>query len=105
MHKGKPYKCSICGAEVPDLPMLVLKHQLSRLGRRPWARERGELDQPARTSDETERMMPMEHDQAQMRQLSADRRTVRMQLPGLPIESLPKPLTLKIAFDAGTRTR
>ena len=22
----KPYKCSICGAEVPDLPMPVLQH-------------------------------------------------------------------------------
>jgi hypothetical protein len=34
----KPYKCSICGAEVPDLPMPVLKHQLSHVGRRPYSR-------------------------------------------------------------------
>ena len=46
-------------------------------------------------------MMPMEHDQAQMWQLSADRRSVRMQLPALPIEGLPKPLAVKIDFDAG----
>jgi hypothetical protein len=38
MHKPKPYKCSICGAEVPDLPMVVLKHQLSHVGRRPYSR-------------------------------------------------------------------
>ena len=29
MHKSKPYKCPVCGAEVPNLPMPVLKHQLS----------------------------------------------------------------------------
>jgi hypothetical protein len=29
--------------------------------------------------------MPIEHDQSQMWQLSADRRSVRMQLPGLPL--------------------
>jgi hypothetical protein len=38
MHKTKPYKCSICGAEVPDLPMPVLKHQMSHVSRRPFAR-------------------------------------------------------------------
>jgi hypothetical protein len=37
MHKPKPYKCSICGAEVPDLPMPVLKHQLSHVRRRAFA--------------------------------------------------------------------
>ncbi len=46
-------------------------------------------------------MMPIEHDQTQMWQLSADRRSVRMTLPGLPIEGLPKPLTVNIDFDAG----
>ena len=46
-------------------------------------------------------MMPMEHDPAQMWQLSADWRTMRMELPGLPIDGLPKPLTVKIDFDAG----
>jgi hypothetical protein len=33
MHKLKPYKCSICGAELPDLPMPVLKHQMSHVTR------------------------------------------------------------------------
>jgi GH15 family glucan-1,4-alpha-glucosidase len=37
VHKPKPYKCSICGAEVPDLPMPVLKHQLSHVRRRAFA--------------------------------------------------------------------
>ena len=40
MHKPKPYKCSICGSEVPDLPMPVLKHQLSHIRRRPFNRSR-----------------------------------------------------------------
>jgi hypothetical protein len=35
MHKRKPYKGSICGAEVPSLPMPVLKHQMSHVKRRP----------------------------------------------------------------------
>jgi hypothetical protein len=47
-------------------------------------------------------MMPIEHDQAQMWQLSADRRSVRMELPGLPINGMPEPLRVKIDFDAGT---
>ncbi len=50
MHKPKPYKCSICGVEVPDLPMPVLRHQLSHVRRRPYsgsapARERAEPKQ------------------------------------------------------------
>lgn len=44
MHKPKPYKCSMCGAEVPDLPMPVLKHQMSHVRRRPFARDRREPD-------------------------------------------------------------
>lgn len=36
MHKPKPYKCSVCGAEVPNLPMPVLKHQLSHAKPRPY---------------------------------------------------------------------
>lgn len=44
MHKPKPYRCSICGAEVPDQPMPVLKHQLSHVGRRPYARNRSPAD-------------------------------------------------------------
>ena len=46
-------------------------------------------------------MMPMEHDQAQLWQLSADRRSVRMQLPALPVQGMPEPLRVKIHFDAG----
>ena len=37
MQKPKAYKCSICGAGMSDLPMPVLKHQLSHV-RRPLAR-------------------------------------------------------------------
>jgi hypothetical protein len=55
MHKVNPYRCSICGAEVPNLPMAVYGHQLSHVGRRPWARDRAESFEVARTSDETER--------------------------------------------------
>jgi hypothetical protein len=40
MHKPKPYKCLIRGAEIPDLPMPVLKHQMSHVRRRPFARDR-----------------------------------------------------------------
>ncbi|MFZ5781744.1 MAG: hypothetical protein ACOY4R_16255 [Pseudomonadota bacterium] len=53
MHQRKPYKCSVCGAEVPDLPMSVLKHQLSHV-RRPYAVDRlnaGDEPEPA-TKDE-----------------------------------------------------
>ena len=46
-------------------------------------------------------MMPIKHDQARMWQLSGDRRTVRMELPGLPVKGLPKPLRVKVDFDAG----
>jgi hypothetical protein len=45
MHKPKPYKCSICGAEIQDLPMPVLKHQMSHVRRRPFARDRRHPDQ------------------------------------------------------------
>jgi hypothetical protein len=31
-------------------------------------------------------MMPIDHDQARMRQLSDDRRTWAMELPGMPVE-------------------
>jgi hypothetical protein len=45
-------------------------------------------------------MMPIEHDHAQMWQLNADRRSVRMQF-GLPVQGTPEPLMVKIDFDAG----
>jgi hypothetical protein len=44
MHKRKLYKCSVCGAEVPELPMTVLKHQMSHVRRRPFARDRRHPD-------------------------------------------------------------
>ena len=35
------------------------------------------------------------------RALADDRRSLRMSLPGLPVDALPKPITVKIDFDAG----
>ena len=46
MHKQRTYRCSGCGAEIPDLPMAVLKHQLSHAERRPLAGDRAEPDAP-----------------------------------------------------------
>ena len=40
MHKPKPYRCTICGAEIPNLPMTVLGHQMSHVKRRPYANDR-----------------------------------------------------------------
>ncbi|SEP26482.1 hypothetical protein SAMN02990966_04692 [Rhodospirillales bacterium URHD0017] len=50
-------------------------------------------------------MMPMEHDQAQMWQLSADRRSLRMELPGLPVAGVAEPLLVKIDFDTSVVDR
>ena len=36
-----------------------------------------------------------------MWQLSADRRSVRMELSALPVKRMPEPLRMKINFDAG----
>jgi hypothetical protein len=38
MPKQKTWMYSACGAEVPDLPMTVFRHQLSHIDRRPLAR-------------------------------------------------------------------
>ena len=46
-------------------------------------------------------MMPIEHNQAQMWRLSSDRRSVRMELPGLPVDGLPEPIRVKMDFGAG----
>ena len=54
MHKREPYKCSICGAEVPDLPMPVLQHQMSHARRRPYAKAVPEPAAAARKSESTE---------------------------------------------------
>ena len=48
MHKPKPYKCPVCGAELPDLPMLVLKHQMSHVRRKPFAGIREKPVKPGR---------------------------------------------------------
>lgn len=50
MHKPKPYKCSICGAEVSDLPMPVLRHQMSHVTQRPFARDWREPGSPEPTA-------------------------------------------------------
>lgn len=55
MHKPKPYKCSICGAEVPNVPMPVLKHQLSHVSRRPLARHQPRPAKRVRKDDEASR--------------------------------------------------
>jgi hypothetical protein len=47
MHQQRTYRCSVCGAEIPDLPMPVLKHQLSHAERRPFAGDRAEPDGPS----------------------------------------------------------
>jgi hypothetical protein len=47
MHKQRTYCCSVCGAEIPDLPMPVLKHQLSHVQRRGRAVGRPEPDAPS----------------------------------------------------------
>ena len=43
--QAQALQVSICGAEVPDLPMPVLNHQMSHVRRRPFARDRREPDQ------------------------------------------------------------
>ena len=45
--------------------------------------------------------MRIEHEQEQMWTLSADRRSVRMTLPPLPVAGMPEPISVKIKFDAG----
>ena len=46
MIKRKAWKCSACGAEIPDLPMPVLRHQLGHVEWRPFAGDRAEPDAP-----------------------------------------------------------
>lgn len=57
MDKCKPYKCSICGAEVRNLPMPVLQHQMSHVARRPLAHGRPE---PQPDPDATREQEPIE---------------------------------------------
>jgi hypothetical protein len=45
-------------------------------------------------------MMPIEHEQVCMWTLSADRRSVRMTLPPLPVNGLSEPIAVKIDFGA-----
>ena len=46
-------------------------------------------------------MMPIEHGMEKMWQLSNGGSTVRLSLPGLPVEGAPEPLHIHIEFDAG----
>ena len=46
--------------------------------------------------------MPIDYDQAQMWRLSADRRSVLMELPVLQVDGIPEPLRVNIHFDAGS---
>ena len=48
-----------------------------------------------------EDMMPIEQEQVWMWTLSADRRSVRMTLPPLPVNGLSEPIAVKIDFGAG----
>jgi hypothetical protein len=51
MHKQRTYHCSVCGAEILDLPMPVLKHQLSHAERRGRAVDGAERDAPTPAED------------------------------------------------------
>jgi hypothetical protein len=46
MNKQKTWKCSACGAELPDLPMIVFRHQLSHVERRGLAKNWSAPDAP-----------------------------------------------------------
>jgi hypothetical protein len=46
MHHQKHYRCTVCGTEVSDQPMVVLKHQLSHVERRGRADNRAAPDAP-----------------------------------------------------------
>jgi hypothetical protein len=48
MHKPKRYKCPVCGAEVPNLPMPVLKLQRSHVKRRSYVDNHREPNQSDR---------------------------------------------------------
>ena len=54
MHNPKSYKCTVCGAEIADLPMPVLQHQLSHVERLGRAVGRAEPDAPT-AEDQHER--------------------------------------------------
>jgi hypothetical protein len=48
MHQPKPYRCTVCGAEVLDQLIVALKHQLSHVQRRGRAVDRAaDPDAPA----------------------------------------------------------
>ena len=108
MHKRKFFECSICGAEVPDLPMLVLQHQMSHVRRRPFATgspPQGSSGANNRAGDGRQEMMaptmPIDYEMTEMWQLNSDRRSVRMELPGLEIEGMPELIRVNVDFDAG----
>ena len=45
--------------------------------------------------------MPVEHDLQHMWQLAADRRSVRLSWPGLPVAGLAEPIRVNIDFETG----
>jgi hypothetical protein len=45
MRQQRTYRCSVCGADIPDLP--VLRHQLSHVERRIRAVDRSDTDAPS----------------------------------------------------------
>jgi hypothetical protein len=47
MHKQKSYHCSVCGAEMSDQPVIILRHELSHVQRRRRAVNRAESDTPS----------------------------------------------------------
>ena len=61
-RKSTSYKCSVCGAELPDLPMQVLKHQMVHAGRRPFASNRqAHARQPDRQPVDAKTGSPAKH--------------------------------------------
>jgi hypothetical protein len=56
---------------------------------------------PFLTSNRDLEMMPIEHQMQQMWQLAADRRSVRLSLPGLPVTGLAEPIQVNIDFATG----
>jgi hypothetical protein len=53
MNKHKTWRCSACGAELPDFPMTVFRHQLSHIERRPLARSQPDRQTAEGETDDT----------------------------------------------------
>ena len=113
MHKPKPYECPVCGAEVPNRPMQVPKHQLSHARPRPLAtghvEDRSERDKvkgnaEKRGSKRERGMMATSINIAQMWTLNEDRESVKLRVPPLPLHGLPEPLRVTLDFVADKRS-